>query len=392
LDLGEDDELVLVDNSRHGALPPDGAGPVRVVRAPDQFSSYYARNIGIAAARCDWVLLIDADTRPMPGLLEHYFATTPPDDCGAIVGGVRGEPDQEGLAARYARQDGILSQDAAMGHRFLPYGATANLLVRRAAWADVGGFCEGIVSAGDVDFSWRLQLSGWKLGTDPGAWILHAHREQTRQVIRQQARYGAGRAWLGRRYPGSQIEPGSAFFVARQTLTVGAHLARGRTDAAAVAATSLLAMAANRAAYLLSNAAKLQRPERSGDVVLFAAEHPSPEADGLIDPTTLLSVEALRRARRPEPWRAREVPTRYLEDEGRARRTAAVARLIMRRPYAVLRDVGRRPRGGPSLSAIAPAALRLLESRAALSASPDERSRAVADRVLRLAGAREAGG
>ena len=44
-----------------------------------------------------------------------------------------------------------------------PGAATANLLVRRAAWAAVGGFLEGIRSGGDFEFCWRVADAGGRL-------------------------------------------------------------------------------------------------------------------------------------------------------------------------------------------------------------------------------------
>ena len=46
---------------------------------------------------------------------------------------------------------------------------TANVLVRREAWAAVGGFAEGTRSGADADFCWRLADAGWELEYRDGA-------------------------------------------------------------------------------------------------------------------------------------------------------------------------------------------------------------------------------
>ncbi len=83
-----------------------------------------------------------------------------------------------------------------------PAAATANLLVRRRAWSEVGGFLEGASLGTEFEFCWRLADAGWRLEYRPGARVEHLHRETLRDVVRQFSMYAAGDAWLNRRRPG----------------------------------------------------------------------------------------------------------------------------------------------------------------------------------------------
>src|SRR5207253_10376622 len=126
LELRGADELIVVDNSGAGVF--GGSRPFAVVEAFDERSSYYARNVGAEAAGNDWLLFLDADTRPPPGLLDDYFRERVLEECGALAGGVVAARGQRSLVARYAASRGYLSQAAHFRDAHRPYGITANLL------------------------------------------------------------------------------------------------------------------------------------------------------------------------------------------------------------------------------------------------------------------------
>src|SRR5213078_2661002 len=86
----------------------------------------------------------------------------------------------------------------------------ANLLVRKAAFRQIGGFYEGVRAAEDTDFSWRLQEAGWRLELRPEAQVAHRYRTTLTELRRQWRGYAAGRAWLARRYEGFEPEPAVA--------------------------------------------------------------------------------------------------------------------------------------------------------------------------------------
>lgn len=200
LDLEPGDELIVADNSGGaGDLAVDGA---RVVAATGERSSYHARNAGAAAAGREWLLFLDADCVPDPGFLEAYFEPAPPGRTGAVAGEIVGDPDQDAIAARYARDRKVLSQTDGLYGRGRTVAATGNLMVRREAFEQLGGFVEGIRSGGDIDFCLRLQEAGWGLDFRPRALVRHRHRESVPALLATFARYGAGSRWLNQRHPG----------------------------------------------------------------------------------------------------------------------------------------------------------------------------------------------
>jgi len=213
LELATGDEVIVADNSAEAAavraMGEDReatatiGGTVRIVPARAERSSYHARNAGAGAARSDWLLFMDADCAPSPGLLEAYFAQRIPDRCGAVAGQILGDPQQRSLAARYARSRRLFDHSGGLIRAETGGAAAGNLLVRGVAFRELGGFAEGIRSGGDLDLCRRLHLAGWELGYRPSAVVHHRHRESLASLLGAVVRYGAGARWLNERYPGS---------------------------------------------------------------------------------------------------------------------------------------------------------------------------------------------
>jgi GT2 family glycosyltransferase len=254
--LGSDDELIVADNSGEGVVERVAPAGARVVRAALERSSYHARNAGAAAAapEVEWLLFIDADCVPDPGLVDAYFASPIPPRCALVGGEILPDESQGALLARYARSRNFLSQTEGLHGKAGVAAATANLLVRRRAFDRVGGFAEGIRSGGDIDLCWRLCDAGWTLAYRPRARVVHRHRETLAGFLGQIARYGAGARWLNRRHPGSSprwpLVPG----LVGSARDVVANVARGRIDEATYRAIDGLGLIAHNIGYGLSNA------------------------------------------------------------------------------------------------------------------------------------------
>ncbi len=198
LRLSEGDELIVADNNPQQIVAQLAPAGVIVTEAASERSSYHARNCGAALAGGEWILFVDADCAPDPGLLGAYFRQPVPAGCGALAGQIDGDPGQSSFLARYTRSRKFFRQDAG----FLSEAGTAatgNLMVRRSAFGEIGGFAEGIRSGGDVDLCRRLRLAGWMIEPRIGAVVRHRHRESLPSLLGAIARYGAGSRWLNER-------------------------------------------------------------------------------------------------------------------------------------------------------------------------------------------------
>jgi hypothetical protein len=400
------DQLILADNS--GEAPC--AEGVEVVRASSERSPAHARNVGGGRARGDWILFLDADCRAPSRLIDNYFVEPIELDVGALAGDVVPTADGATLAAHYGAARSFLSQETHFAHPFLPRAVAANLLVRRAAFEQVGGFYEGVRAAEDTDFSWRIQRAGWRLERRPQARVEHRYRQTLTELRRQWRGYAAGRAWLGRRYEGFEPEPalrragGRAWRVVRSgrakrlsaaTDGSGDASPEGRMQRGRYRLLDALLGVEELAGFTLSNRPRVGRPsswldaEGPARVVLVADCFPA-RGDPLADFALRLDrarVEAVARPESVEVDVTRALGVDYLEDDGIAARTAALARLATRHPVRCVFDLVRRHPGEPSLGALAPAVLRIKrDAGARVHPLGGENARAVARRLAALAG------
>jgi mycofactocin glycosyltransferase len=253
LDLRDGDEVVVADNTPNGAALGIAREGIRVVRATRERSSYHARNVGAAATTTEWILFLDADCTPRPGLLDAYFATPVARECGALAGQILGDPDQSSLAARYARSRHLFDHAEGLIRAEEGGAAAGNLLVRRAAFDAIGGFTEGIRSGGDIDFCRRLAAAGWRLEFMAQALVHHRHRASLPSLLGAVARYGAGARWLNERYPGSSPPWPLRLGLASAGRDLVRHVRGRRVEEALYRCVDGLGLVAHRVGYASGN-------------------------------------------------------------------------------------------------------------------------------------------
>lgn len=180
--------------------------PVRLLHSEDRGPAA-ARNVGLASTESEIVALTDADCIADPNWLTELVK--PYADAG--IGGVGGailaydHPDRTAVEA-FSAQHSPLVNYMSGEHEYLPHLYTANASYRRELVARVGGFNARMVTADDVDLSWRIQLqTGAKVGYAPGAIVRHQHRSTRLGLAKQYRQYGFGEILIDtmyRRHPG----------------------------------------------------------------------------------------------------------------------------------------------------------------------------------------------
>ena len=211
----------------------------RILGAHERQSSYYARNRGAAAGCGTWLLFLDADVLPAPDLIDRYLTVDPASRAGFLVGAVTdtrsGAGQQESIASRYSRLRRLIDQTNTLQMR-QPYAKTANCMVRRAVFEEVGGFADDVRSGGDADLCFRLRRDGWEFELRPDAAVEHRSRRRVVDLLGQRARHGSGAEWLEQRYSGFVGPRRSMLRVGRSivggTIRSLASYCRGDIDAA----------------------------------------------------------------------------------------------------------------------------------------------------------------
>lgn len=165
---------------------------LRVVDAHDRPGAAHARNVGIAAASSDLVLLCDADDLVDRAWARHLTAALGSAD--AVAGGTAGFRGDPPAAATPPSAFGTA------GFAFLPALSTASAGIHRATWAAIGGFDETLPTGEDIDFAWRLQLRGFTLVQSPEAFVHYREPETARDTLRTWYRYGRSQPALMKRF------------------------------------------------------------------------------------------------------------------------------------------------------------------------------------------------
>jgi glycosyltransferase involved in cell wall biosynthesis len=184
--------LVVDDGSREPVRAPDG---VRVLRAgATSRGSYAARNAGVAATRADVVAFTDADCLPAPDWLERGLAAL--DGADRVAGPVEVVPRgrRPGAVELYDARTAFPQEHFV---RAWGFGATANLLVRRAVLDAVGPFDVRLRSGGDADWGQRATAAGFGLRYAPDVVVRHPARATLAELAEKTVRTARGVEHLG---------------------------------------------------------------------------------------------------------------------------------------------------------------------------------------------------
>ena len=169
------DEIVITDGGSVDATPQiieqyiQQGAPLRLLRAGPALPGR-GRNLGAAAAQFEWLAFTDAGIRLDRDWLENLIARAERDETIAIVYGAW-EPVTDSffkqcaaiayVAAPVTMSDGVVARPPSI----------TSALVRREAWAAVGGFPEDLRSAEDLLFMNRLEDAGYRAVVEPRAQV-----------------------------------------------------------------------------------------------------------------------------------------------------------------------------------------------------------------------------
>ena len=181
------DEFVLVDaaSSDGSAARLTAASPTRFVSAPaGSFGTaigHALQSLGPAESSDEWLWLLTADTAPDPRALERLLAAVEVAPSVSIAGPKLVDPDdparllsfgesisRQGETVRLVEDE--LDQAQYDADNDVLGVTTSAMLVRRSAWAELGGFDPGLPTTdAGLDFSIRTRLAGARVVRVPDA-------------------------------------------------------------------------------------------------------------------------------------------------------------------------------------------------------------------------------
>ena len=221
-------EVWVVDNAStdgSAGMVRDRHPWVRLVASEENLGYGRAANLVAGQTASPWLVVANADVAVRGDALQRLVAAGEADRTAGIVAPRLILPDGTTQHSVWPLPDALPMALANLGPRLVPdrvgerlvlwqqwdpdrprrvpWAVGAFLLVRRAAWDELGGFDPWQwMSAEDLDLGWRMRAAGWTTRYEPGAVVDHAESSAAGQrwgahlrVHWQRCTY----AWMARR-------------------------------------------------------------------------------------------------------------------------------------------------------------------------------------------------
>ncbi|EHJ58163.1 glycosyltransferase [Novosphingobium pentaromativorans] len=194
-----DYEIIIVDNGSTDSTPAVARKSGVHVLVEPRPSSYAARNLGLSAARGDYVAFTDSDCTVDENWLAKGLEALDRHPDNAVVAGPielfsENMPTSSSVCEAYERifafrQERNVARGAA---------CTANWFCRTAVVRQAGGFRSDLKSGGDFDLTRRLQAAGYPVVYAPDALVFHPARATVSELCSKARRVIGGRMMMRR--------------------------------------------------------------------------------------------------------------------------------------------------------------------------------------------------
>ena len=192
VDGGSTDATVRIARGMAGTC----RGLLRVIEA-EEATPGRGRNIGIGAARSEWVALTDAGIRLEPAWLENLLEVARADTEGSVVYG-NYEAAPGGFFERCAALV-YLPPKVERGGGRMRGPSIASALLRREVWKAAGGFPD-LRAAEDLFFMEHVERLNFKIGYAPRATVWWQLQPTLGKTFRKFLLYSRHNVWAGRQW------------------------------------------------------------------------------------------------------------------------------------------------------------------------------------------------
>jgi glycosyltransferase involved in cell wall biosynthesis len=155
------------------------------------------RNIGISAARNEWIALTDAGIRLEKDWLENLLKAAVGDSSVKVVYG-NYEPITETLFEKCAALTYVAAKQG-RGKGLMRAPSTASMLLHREVWQAVGGFPDSR-AAEDLIFFERIAKQNFKTAWSPQATVWWQLRPTLAETFKKFTLYSKHNVWIGRQW------------------------------------------------------------------------------------------------------------------------------------------------------------------------------------------------
>jgi len=186
--------LFVDDGSTDGSADLAAQFPVDVLAGAGRGPGA-ARNLGWREADTDLVWFVDSDCVAEPDALELLMPHIDRPRTGGVSGSY-GIMNRSSLLACLIHEEIIERHIRMAGADTVDFLATFNVLYRRRALEEVGGFDERFLKGQDAELSFRVMKAGYDLRFEFDSRVRHFHEERWLAYMRTQRQQGYWRVFL----------------------------------------------------------------------------------------------------------------------------------------------------------------------------------------------------
>jgi mycofactocin system glycosyltransferase len=173
---------------------------IKAILLPKSIGASACRNLAAEEARGDLLGFTDSDCAPHPQWLRELVPYFNEETIG-IVGGYVSNFYHHSSLDRYEDVRSSLNMgshsfrtgESQSSNRYVP---SCNLIIRKKAFYEAGGFQEDLIVGEDVDLCWRVRKLGYQLLYVPQGEVKHKHRNDLRHMLARRYDYGTSEAIL----------------------------------------------------------------------------------------------------------------------------------------------------------------------------------------------------